>query len=101
MKEEGFFNKLSVLNKEIPSIIEIIILTVFFGSFTSYMTGLHTYFIAKNMTTYEFVHWKRYDYMKDDEGNYYNRYDQGIYNNFMNEFRFLRSSDSESFYKVV
>lgn len=98
---EGLFNKFLVMNKEIPTIIEFLLLDIFFGAFTSYMTGLHTYFIAKNITTFEFVYWKRYKYMKDEEGNYYNRYDQGAYNNFKNEFRSLFNSESNSIYKVV
>lgn len=41
-----------------------------------------TYQIAYNLTTFERQNWKRYAYMKDDNGNFKNPFDKGLVANF-------------------
>jgi palmitoyltransferase ZDHHC13/17 len=41
-----------------------------------------TYQIARNLTTFERQNWKRYSYMKDENGSFRNPFDKGIVANF-------------------
>ncbi|XP_041356884.1 palmitoyltransferase AKR1-like isoform X2 [Gigantopelta aegis] len=70
-------------------------LEIFFFSFAIivvfWMTLVHA---AVNLTTNERINRKRYQYLKDGKGNFYNPYDRGIKNNFL-QFFHLRKPPHE------
>lgn len=56
--------------------------------------------MATNVTTNERINKKRYDYLKDGKGNFYNPFDKGILRN-MSEFFHLRKALSEKQVKFL
>lgn len=45
---------------------------------------------SRNLTTNERINWKRYTYLQDDRGRYYNAFDLGCRRNFMEFFHLRR-----------
>ena len=55
---------------------------------------LQVYHAALNLTTNERINYKRYDYLKDGKGKYYNPYSRSLKNNFL-EFLHLKRPISD------
>lgn len=92
---------MSAINSLCPGFVDTYIALGLFSIFTLGLSVQHTYFIARNITNFENSYWRRYSYMLDENGNYYNRYDQGIINNFKNQFRMLFREESDDPHKIV
>lgn len=66
-----------------------------FTCITFFILSTSFYQICFNLTTNERVNWKRYKYLQDGKGKYYNPYDRGIIQNIL-EFLHIKSSLSEN-----
>ncbi|XP_013386257.1 probable protein S-acyltransferase 23 [Lingula anatina] len=53
------------------------------------LSSVSLFHATKNITTNERINHKRYDYMKDGKGNFYNPFDRGVWHN-IKEFLHLR-----------
>ncbi|KAL8562189.1 hypothetical protein ACOMHN_005174 [Nucella lapillus] len=65
----------------------------FFEGIAVFVVGSSVYHASKNITTNEIVNKKRYDYLKNSEGGFYNPYDRGMRHNLL-EYLHLRESSA-------
>ena len=75
-----------------------IVHNVVMGLWLSMLFGFHIYLISSNLTSNEAANWKRFHYLKDARGHYYNRYSRGILKNFVafiTNSTGIRTSDRE------
>jgi len=65
--------------------------------YASFMLAFHIRLIALNLTAYESAHWARYNYLKNEKGDFCNPYDKGIPQNFQEFFsHWMGSSRAEA-----
>jgi ankyrin repeat protein len=82
----GFLETFLVMYQEYPLYLFLTLFVFVNGCWLWPLFLLQTYNISQNLTTNERANWRRYSYLLDERGRFYNPYDKGILNNFKEIF---------------
>jgi hypothetical protein len=63
---------------------------IFFTGVSSIVLYFTVQQASGNLTTNERINWKRYKYLQDDRGRFYNAFDRGLRRNFLEFFHLQR-----------
>jgi len=86
-RTSAFFNYLAF-----PGMSLFVLHFMFYSLFAFLLIIQHGHLISRNLTTNEAINWQKYPYLTDRYGRYVNKYDRGVWNNWL-EFLGLGMQD--------